>query len=112
MNAIRQSPREPRIFQSYHGMAHAHFCSGVYDEASAWAEKALAEAPNYTLALRMAAASHALAGRLERAQKAASRARELDPAFRVSDMKTRFPTRQPGHLAKYEEGLRLAGLPE
>ena len=60
----------------------------------------------------MAAAADALAGRLDRAQKAARRVRELDPAFRVSDMKHRFPTRRPEHLAKYEEGLRLAGLPE
>jgi TolB-like protein/Flp pilus assembly protein TadD len=112
MNSIRQSPRYPGIHGSYHGMAHAHFCSGDYDEASAWAEKALAEAPNYALALRMAAAADALAGRLERAQKAVRRVRELDPAFRISDMKGRFPTRRPEHLAKYEEGLRLAGVPE
>jgi tetratricopeptide (TPR) repeat protein len=112
MNSIRPSPRYPGIHGSYHGMAHAHFCSGDYDEASAWAEKALAEAPNYALALRMAAAADALAGRLERAQKAVRRVRELDPAFRISDMKGRFPTRRPEHLAKYEEGLRLAGVPE
>ena len=51
MKAIRQSRRDPRIVGSYHGMAHAYFCSGDYDEASAWAEKAIAEAPNYTLPL-------------------------------------------------------------
>jgi TolB-like protein/class 3 adenylate cyclase/tetratricopeptide (TPR) repeat protein len=112
MNSIRQSPRDPSILGSYHGMGHAHFCSGDYDEASAWEEKALAEAPNYAPSLRMSAAADALAGRLERAQKAARRVRELDPAFRISDMKDRFPTRRPDHLAKYEEGLRLAGLPE
>jgi TolB-like protein/class 3 adenylate cyclase len=112
MNFIRQSPRDPDILGSYHGMAHAHFCSGDYDEACAWEEKALAEAPNYAPSLRMSAAADALAGRLERAQKAARRVRELDPAFRISDMKNRFPTRRPDHLAKFEEGLRLAGLPE
>jgi len=112
MKAIRQSPRDPRIVASYHGMAHAHFCSGDYDEASAWAEKAIAQAPNYTLPLRVAAASHALAGRLERAQTAMRRVRELDPAFRISDMKDRFPSRRPEHPAAYEEGLRIAGFPE
>ena len=112
MNSIRQSPRDPGILGSYHGMAHAYFCSGDYDEASAWAEKALAEAPNYAPALRLGAAANALAGRLERAQKPTRRMRELDPAFRISDMKDRFPSRRPEHPAKYEEGLRLAGLPE
>jgi TolB-like protein len=112
MNSIRQNPRDPHILGSYHGMAHAHFCSGNYDETSAWEEKALAEAPNYVPALRMAAAADALAGRLERAQKAVRRVRELDPAFRISDMKDRFPSRRPEHPAKYEEGLRIAGLPE
>ena len=82
MNSIRQNPRDPHILGSYHGMAHAHFCAGDYDEASAWEEKALAEAPNYAPSLRLVAAADALAGRLERAQKAARRVRELDPAFR------------------------------
>jgi TolB-like protein/Tfp pilus assembly protein PilF len=112
MNSIRLNPRDPNIVASYHGIAHAHFCSGDYDEASAWCEKALAEAPNYPQVLRMAAAADALAGRLERAQKAARRVRDLDPAFRVSDMKGRFPSRRPEHPAKFEAGLRLAGLPE
>jgi TolB-like protein/Tfp pilus assembly protein PilF len=109
-NSISLSPREPDIVRSYHGMAHAEFCSGNYDEASAWCEKALAEAPNYPQVLRMAAAADALAGRVQRAQRAARHVHELDPAFRISD--TRFPTRRPKHFAKYKEGLRLAGLPE
>jgi TolB-like protein len=112
MNSIRQNPREPDIFVSYHGMAHAHFCSGNYDEASAWVEKALAEAPNYGPVLRLGAAADALAGRLERAQKAVRRVQEFDPAFRISDMKGRFPSRRPEPPAKYEEGLRIAGFPE
>src|SRR5262249_11935437 len=112
MNSIRLNPRDPNIVASFHGIAHAHFCSGDYDEASAWCEKALAEAPNYPQVLRMAAGADAPGGRLERAQKAARRVRELDPAFRVSDMKDRFPSRRPEHPAKFEAGLRLAGLPE
>jgi adenylate cyclase len=111
MISIRQNPRDPQILGSYHGVAHAHFCSGHYDEACEWEDKALAASPNFAPSLRMSAAADALAGRLERAQKTARRVRELDPAFRISDM-GRFPTRQPEHLAKYEEGLRLAGLPE
>jgi TolB-like protein len=112
MNSIRQNPRDPGILDSYGGIAHAHFCLGNYDEASAWVEKALAEAPNYGPVLRLGAAADALAGRLERAQEAVRRVREFDPAFRISDMKSRFPSRRPGPPAKYEEGLRIAGFPE
>ena len=38
--------------------------------------------------------------------------RELEPAFRISDVKDRFPSRRPKDVARYEEGLRIAGLPE
>jgi TolB-like protein/tetratricopeptide (TPR) repeat protein len=109
---IRQSPRDPSIFLTYHGISFAHFCAGRYDDASAWAEKELGEAPNCAPALRVAAASHALAGRLERAQKAMARMRELDSAYRISNVKDRTPLRRPDDLARYEEGLQKAGLPE
>ena len=51
------------------GIAVAHFSTGRYDEASSWAEKALLESPNYYAALRVAAASYALAGRLVERRK-------------------------------------------
>jgi hypothetical protein len=62
--------------------------------------------------LRVAAASNALAGRIEEAEKAIARLRELDPALRVSNIGDRIPFRQSGDLAKYADGLRKAGLPE
>jgi hypothetical protein len=88
---------------TYHGIAWAHFCAGRYDDASAWAEKVLAEAPNYAPALRALAAAHALAGRLEQAQKAVARMREVDSPYRISDVKDRIPSR-PEHAARFEEG--------
>jgi len=44
--------------------------------------------------------------------KAIARLPELDPAMRVSNVKIRAPLRRPEYLAKVEEGLRIAGLPE
>jgi hypothetical protein len=85
---------------------------GRYDEASSWAEKGLWQQPNYAGAARVAAASHALAGRLDQAQKAAARLRQIDPTFRVSDFRRMFPFHRPENLARFEEGLRKAGLPE
>jgi tetratricopeptide (TPR) repeat protein len=94
------------------GIALAHFCTGRYDEASSWAEKALLESPNYYPALRVFAASNALAGRLEDAQKAMARLREMDPTVRVSDLRDLITRRRPEDATRYAEGLRKAGLPE
>jgi hypothetical protein len=80
-------------------------------EASSWAEKGLWQQPNSAGAARVAAASHALAGRLDQAHKAIARLRQIDPTFRVSDLRQQ-PFRRPEDLARYEGGLRKAGLPE
>jgi TolB-like protein len=110
--AMRLNPRDPLLFGMQNGTAAAHFLAGRYDEASSWAEKALREHPKHTPAMRMAAASHALAGRLAEAHEAMARMRRRDPALRVSNLADHVPFRRPEDLARYEEGLRKAGLPE
>jgi TolB-like protein len=110
--AIRLSPLDPMSFRMHGGMAFAHFLSGRYDEAVLGAEKALHVQPSYQPALRILAASHALIGRLEQAHQAVARLRQNDPALRVSTVKGMIPFHQPEHLARYEDGLRKAGLPE
>jgi hypothetical protein len=57
----------------------------------------------------MLAASHALAGRLEQAQKAMARLRHIDLTLRVSDLRQMFPFRRPEDIARYDKGLRKAG---
>jgi hypothetical protein len=60
-----------------------------------------------------AAASYALAGRPEEAQRAVARALELDPGMRVSNLKERIGWfRRPEDFAQYADALRKAGLPE
>jgi adenylate cyclase len=110
--SMRLSPLDPLMYVAQSGIAVAHFCTGRYDEASSWAEKALLESPNYYPALRVFAASNALAGRLEDAQKAMARLRELDPTVRVSDLRDLITRRRPEDATRYAEGLRKAGLPE
>src|SRR5438445_10041975 len=65
---------------------YAHFFAGRYDEAAAWAATALRECPDFHAALRVAAASNALAGRAEEAMKARERLQQFDPALRVSNL--------------------------
>jgi TolB-like protein len=110
--AIRLNPLDPLIFGMQTGIAAAHFLAFRYDESSSWAERAILEHSNYLPALRMAAASHALAGRLETAQQAMARMRQVDPMLRVSTLTELLPFRGSEDCARYIDGLRKAGLPE
>jgi TolB-like protein/class 3 adenylate cyclase len=111
-DAMRLSPLDPMSFRTLGALALAHFVAGRYDEASLWAEKALRERPNFLPAIRDLAASRALAGRDSEAQAAMARLREIAPAMRVSTVKEWQPFRRPDDLARLEDGLRKAGLPE
>ncbi len=110
---MRLSPLDPLIVQMQAATAYAHFFAGRYDAASSWAGMALRERPDTLNALRIAVASNALAGRPEQARKLLARLRQLDPALRVSNLRDRMgPYRRPEDVARLEEGLRKAGLPE
>ena len=109
--AMRLSPLDPHMFSMQLGTAFAHFFAGRYDEASSWAQRSLREQADHFPALRILAASSALAGRLEDAHAAIVRHLQLDPAFRISDLEDRSPFRGQ-ELAKLADGLRKAGLPE
>jgi TolB-like protein len=116
-HAMRLSPLDPLTFVAQMAIAFAHFFAGRYVDASSWAEKALAtsppglrERPVYHPALLIAAASNSLAGRLEEAQNAIARLRQLNPTPHISNLKNQIPLRRPEDLARYTEGLRKAGL--
>jgi TolB-like protein/class 3 adenylate cyclase len=111
-HGMRLSPLDPFVFRAYAGLACAHLLAGRYDESSLWAERALQRRPNLAVAVREAAVSNALAGRLLEAQRAMAQLRQLDPELRISNIADWLPLRQPQDIARYEEGLRKAGLPE
>jgi tetratricopeptide (TPR) repeat protein len=110
--AARLSPLDPMLYNMHVGMAFAHFLADRYDEAAAWAQRALHEQPNYPTANRILAASRALAGQLAEARQAMTSLRQLDPALCVANLGEVIPVRRPEHLAKFADGLRKAGLPE
>ena len=111
--AMRLSPLDPSLVVMRSGTAHAHFFLGRYDEAASWAAMALQDNPDCQPGLRIAAASNAMAGRPEQAQKAVARLRQLNPTLRVSTLKDLLgPYRRAEDLSRFEEGLRQAGLPE
>jgi adenylate cyclase len=111
--AMRLNPRDPLFYSLESGAAFAHFFAGRYEEASSWAARALRNQTSGLRhqSLRMAAASNALAGRLEEAQRAMELLRRHDPALRISDLRKLTPLRRQQDVDRYEEALRLAGLP-
>ena len=111
--AIRLDPLDPRMGGMRSGIAHAHFFAGQYDEAAGWAAMALLDSPDFQPALRIAAASNAMAGRLEQARHSVTRLRELNPTLLVSNVKDGLgPYQKAENVSRYEEGLRQAGLPK
>jgi len=111
--AMRLSPLDPLIVTMQAATAHAHVFAGRYDVGASLAGMALRDRPDDTNALLIATASNGLAGRLEQAHKALARLRLLHPTLRVSNLRDRLgPYRRPEDVARYEEGLRKAGLPE
>jgi tetratricopeptide (TPR) repeat protein len=110
--AMRLSPLDPEMFRMQAGMAMAHLFAGRFDTASSWAEKAFRDLPSFLMVVGIIAASHALAGRTDEAERAMHRLRQLDPTLRISNLKDWLPIHRPEDLATFADGLRRAGLPE
>ncbi|MBV9376358.1 MAG: CadC-family transcriptional regulator [Alphaproteobacteria bacterium] len=111
--ATRLSPLDPLTNRTRTTTAHAHFFAGRYEEAASWAAMTLREWPEYQTALRIAAASYALAGRSEEAKRVRERLQKLDPRLRISNLRDELgPYHRAQDTAKYIEGLRAAGLPD
>jgi adenylate cyclase len=109
---VRISPLDPLLHSVRTAITFAHVFAGRFAEALPFAEKALADSPNSHQALRATALSCAFAGRTEQAQKTIGRLLQVDPAFRVSKLLDLTPLQRPQDIARYQEGMRQAGLPD
>jgi tetratricopeptide (TPR) repeat protein len=110
--AMRLSPNDPLKFSMFCALGLAHFIAGRYTQALAAAEAAARDRPEYVHPICIVAASAALSGALDEAKKAMVILRQLDPTLRISNLRRLQAIKRPEDLAKWEEGLRLAGLPE
>jgi TolB-like protein/tetratricopeptide (TPR) repeat protein len=110
--SMRLNPLEPVLPAMEYAIALAHFAAARYDLAASWAEKAAAKLGSNLRALRILAASHALAGRLERARNAVARIRLVWPSITISDVMIVNSYQRPDDQERFMRGLRLAGLPE
>lgn len=110
-HAMRLSPLDSEMFRMQTGVAMAHLMARRFDIACAWAEKAFRNT-QFVLAATAIAASCALAGRADGAQRAMRDVRRLAPALRIANLDAwlHFQHHQDADL--FADGLRKAGLPD
>jgi tetratricopeptide (TPR) repeat protein len=117
--AIRLSPRDPRIGWWYFLIGTAHLLQSRADDAILWLEKARNHIPAHSVIHADLASAYALNGEIERAAAELTEARGLSSDDRYSSL-TRLRARRV-HLvqkiralfeATYDVGLRKAGMPE
>lgn len=111
-HVMRLSPLDPEMVRMQAGLAAAHLIAGRFDVASSWAEKALRELPGFGLACGILAASYALAGRTDAAERTIQNLRQIAPHMSITNLKDWIPFRRPQDLELFADGLRKAGLPE
>ena len=111
--AERLSPRDPILWASTVVHALACILSRDYEEALHWARKTIQNPrskgywPHSVLA-----AAQANLGQIEEARSAVAAALEAMPDLTLAYLEKTLPTKEPGGLDPYLEGLRKAGLPE
>lgn len=110
--AMTLSPSHPLMFKMHSATAYAHFFRGHYDQSATAAEIALRTRPNYLTAMRAAAVSHALAGRMEKARSLMARMRRCDANLRMSNLPHLLPFHRPADVTRWQDALHKAGLPD
>jgi TolB-like protein len=110
--AMRLNPLDLFPFSIELALSWAHFMAGHYEEAVTLGRRAIRQQPNFQPGLRVFAVACVKAGKLEEGRAAIARMLELNPAFRVSNIKDVMTLLRPEDLAAYEDALRVAGLPD
>jgi TolB-like protein/cytochrome c-type biogenesis protein CcmH/NrfG len=107
---VRLSPRD--IFGDEYELyyAFANFQAARYDAAVAAALRAIQLRPGHPTLYIMAAASYALAGRIEDAKKAIIQLVNLVPNISAADIEENYLYCRPEDRSRLAEGLRAGGL--
>jgi adenylate cyclase len=113
--ALRLSPRDPVSWGTLCWRSLTCTLMQQYEAAVEWGRRA-AHVPRaagggyWSHAVLAAPLAHL--GRIEEARAAVKAALEQKPDLSLSYLKKTFPTKQPGGLDPFLDGLRKAGLPE
>ncbi|MDA9408745.1 adenylate/guanylate cyclase domain-containing protein [Bradyrhizobium sp. CCBAU 45384] len=107
--ALRMSPIDPLLHQTFAVMGYAYIELGRFDEAIVAGKKAQRQNPSFSPSYRCLASAFAHLGRDAEAREAAARLLETDPSFTISAWIARGGQSNAKLLI---EGFRKAGLPE
>jgi adenylate cyclase len=110
-HALRLSPLDPFSFNSHNGIGFANFVLSRYGEAIEWTQRGMREKAGMTWAYRDLAVYYALAGRLDDARNAIAELTKTRPGLTVHKVGEALRFVEAKTLARYLEGLTLAGLP-
>jgi len=105
--AMRLSPRDPRISQWHNFLADAELGLGHLDAAIDESNRAIDAGYRVFYSYLNLAAAHALKGDMDQAKAPLAEARRLNPKLSVNWLVGRKPVLQPAF-----DALRKAGLPE
>ncbi len=109
--ALRLSPLDPRAPFAEIVLGWAQFYLGNYEDALKFAASYARRMPLDLSPLRLAIACNVYLGNMEATKSLFQELAVRSPSERVSDVTKRFKGR-PQDVAKYQEALRLAGMPE
>ncbi len=109
--AIQLSPHDPMLAFWFDAAAMAAYMAHQFELSFDWADRSVAENPDYLGGLRVLAAA---CGQLDRTRKANSTVAKIltfDPTLTCEATTRQLPFRNPGQADLYAQGLRAAGLP-
>ena len=110
--AVQLSPLDPMLFFYSTALSAAYFAGAQYEDAVAWARRAISERPTYLLAHRLLAANLALLGRIEAANDAVRMLLSLAPGDTVTSIMAQSALVNNCLRRRYFDALRRAGLPD
>jgi len=109
--ALRLSPGAPDAYMCMNHISSAHFSTGRFEEAAAWAQRSIDVEKNFVFSHLFLAASNAHLGRVDAARAAMKSALAIRPDYTVA-MEINDPMRFPERKRPWIDGLRIAGMPE
>ena len=115
LKAIQLSPRDPQLAEWYYQLAVTYIHQQRYDEAVAWARRALEVNPNLRYPYRVLAAALALSGQVDEARMVAADMLRRYPDETISAFLIREPWTDPVYRAGQNReitGMRLAAIPD
>jgi TolB-like protein/class 3 adenylate cyclase/Tfp pilus assembly protein PilF len=107
----RLDPSDPARMYRQLGAALSHFFLENYAEAKGVMEQAVSEFPNFASGWRVLAISAVMAGEVGLANRATSKALQVDPSRTVSSLVPLLPLRRSADLDRYRDAFLRAGFP-